>query len=154
MREKKRNVKRCEKDSNRRTWGPHTDFVNPKITASCQQPVTLNEVQGVYEPEPFVGSTDQTGKVPFNVLDVVELGSKRIGDVDDDDLPVGLAFVEEGHDTENLDLLDLTDVADSLTDLADIERIVVALGLGFGVLNCWVFPGLSSEGERTCVDMD
>lgn len=81
----------------------------------------------------------------LNILNVVELGSQRIVDVNDNDLPVSLLLVEKGHDTENLDLLHLTSVADELADLADIERIVVALGLGLGVDGVGVLPGLQRE---------
>lgn len=94
------------------------------------------------DPKPFVGSPDQTRQVPLNVFDIVELGSKRILDINNDHFPVGLSLIKEGHDSENLDLLHLTDVANLLTDFADIERIVIALGLGLGVSLIWVFPGL------------
>lgn len=80
----------------------------------------------------------------LDVLDVVELGCKRVVDIDDDDLPVSLLLVEERHDTEDLDLLDLAGVADELADLADVERVVVALGLGLGVDDVGVFPGLGA----------
>jgi hypothetical protein len=80
--------------------------------------------------------------VSLDVLDVVQLGSKRVVDVNDNDLPVSLLLVEKGHDTEDLDLLDLASVADELADLADIERIVVTLGLGLGVDGVGVLPGL------------
>jgi hypothetical protein len=114
--------------------------------------------------------------VPLDVLDVVQSGSERVVDVDDDDLPVGLTLVQEGHDSEDLDLpektsvetrvrlrplckdlalqrgdlnsLDLTDVSDGLSDLANVERVVVTLGLGLGVLLVGVLPGL---GESTVV---
>ena len=85
----------------------------------------------------------------FDVLDIVQLWSERIGDVNDDDLPVGFTLIEEGHDTENLDLLDLPSKPDLFTDLANVERIVVALGLGFGVRVVGIFPGL--EG---CCDLE
>lgn len=78
----------------------------------------------------------------LDVLDVVELGCQRVVDIDDDDLPVSLLLIEERHDAENLDLLDLARVTDELADLADIERVVVALGLGLGVDDVGVFPGL------------
>lgn len=81
----------------------------------------------------------------LDVLNVVELGSKRVVDVDDDDLPVGLFLIQKGHHTENLNLLDLTGVADKLTDLADVERVIVSLGLGLGVDNVGVFPGLKGR---------
>ena len=79
----------------------------------------------------------------LNVLNVVELGSKRVVDINDNDLPVSLLLVEKGHDTKDLDLLHLTGVANELTNLADIERIVVTLGFGLGVDGVGVLPGLS-----------
>lgn len=78
----------------------------------------------------------------LDILNVVELGGERVVDVNDDDLPVSLLLVEESHDTENLDLLDLANVADKLTDLANVERVVVTLGLGLGVNGIGVLPGL------------
>ena len=78
----------------------------------------------------------------LNILDVVQLGSERICNVDNNDLPVGLTLIQEGHDSENLDLLDLTSVADLFADLANVEGIVVTLGLGFWVRVVGVFPGL------------
>lgn len=79
----------------------------------------------------------------LNILNVVELRGKRVVDINDDDLPVGLFLVEQSHHTKNLDLLDLAGVANKLTNLADIERVVVTLGLGLGVDDIGVFPGLS-----------
>ena len=93
-------------------------------------------------PEPLVGSPNQARQVSLDIFDVVELGCERVRDVDDNDLPVRLALVEESHDTEDLDLLDLADVADALTDFADIERVVVTLGLGVGVRGVGVLPRL------------
>lgn len=84
----------------------------------------------------------------LDVLDVVEARGQRVVDVDDDDLPVGLALVEEGHHAEDLDLLDLTRLGDELADLADVEGVVVAVLLGLGVGDVGVLPGL---GEGTVV---
>jgi len=36
------------------------------------------------------------------ILYIVQLGRERILDVDDEDFPVGLAFVKEGHDAKGL----------------------------------------------------
>jgi len=80
--------------------------------------------------------------VALDVLNVVQLWRQWVVDVDDDDLPVRLALVEKSHDSENLDLLDLTGLGDGLTDLADIEWVVVTLGLGLWVGDVWVLPGL------------
>ena len=80
--------------------------------------------------------------VTLNILDVVQARSERVVDVDDNDLPVSLALVEQSHDTEDLDLDHLTGLGDKLTNLADVERVVVSLGLGLWVDDIGVFPGL------------
>lgn len=105
-------------------------------------------VGDLVDTEPLVGGAQEAGQVALDVLDVVELGGKRVVHVNDDDLPVRLLLVEQRHDAEDLDLLDLAGVADQLANLADVERIVVALGLGLGVDGVGVLPGL---GEGTVV---
>jgi hypothetical protein len=85
--------------------------------------------------------------VALDVLNVIELRGEGVIDIDDNDLPVGLAFVEEGHHAENLDLLDLTRFGDELADFANVEGVVVTLGLGLGVGCVGVFPCL----EKKCV---
>lgn len=99
-------------------------------------------VGDLVDAEPLVGGPQQAREVALDVLDVVELGSQGVLNIDDDDLPVGLLLVEQGHDTEDLDLDDLSGLGDQLTDLADVEGVVVALGLGLGVYDIGVFPGL------------
>lgn len=98
-----------------------------------------------YVPEPLVGRAHKTGEMPLDVLDVVQLRCKRVVHVDDEDLPVGLALVKERHDAEDLDLLDLAYIANLLTDLADIERVVVTVGLGLSVSLGRVLPGLRNS---------
>jgi hypothetical protein len=99
-------------------------------------------IRDLVDTEPLVGGPQETGKVALDILNVVELGSKRVIDVNDNDLPVSLLFVEESHDTEDLDLLDLTRLADKLANLAHIQWVVVSLGLGLWVNDIWVFPSL------------
>jgi len=99
-------------------------------------------VGDLVDPEPLVSCPDEPGQVTLDILDIIQLGSERVVDINDDDLPVGLALIEEGHDTENFDLLDLTSVTDLFADLANVEWIVVTLGLGFGVRVVWILPGL------------
>ena len=77
-------------------------------------------IGNLVDTEPLVGGTEKAGKVALDILNVVELRSQRIFNVNNNDLPVGLFLVEESHHTEDLDLLDLTSVADELTNLADI----------------------------------
>lgn len=93
-------------------------------------------------PEPLVGSTDQARQMPLYVLDIVESVGKGIRDIHDDDFPVGLALVDESHDSKDFDLLDLTDVANMFADLADIEGVVIAFCLGLCVGLGRVFPCL------------
>lgn len=78
----------------------------------------------------------------LDILNVIQLSGQGVVDVDDNDFPVGLLFVEKGHGTKNLNLLDLAGVADELTNLANVERVVVTLGLGLGVDSVGVLPGL------------
>lgn len=84
-------------------------------------------------PEPFVGCANETGEMALNVFNIVKLGREGVAYINDDDFPVSLAFIEKCHNAKDLHLLDLTDVAHLLSDLADIERIVISLRLGFGV---------------------
>ena len=80
--------------------------------------------------------------MPLDVLDVVQLGCQWVLNVDNEDLPVCLTFIEQRHDAKNLDLLDLPDVPDLFANLADIERVIVTLGLGLRMHLRWVLPGL------------
>ena len=86
----------------------------------------------------------------LNVLNVVESRCQWIIDVNDDDLPVSLLFVKQGHDSQNFDLFDLSRSCDELSDLADIERVVITLGFGLGMENIWVLPSLDLmiSGEK------
>ena len=93
--------------------------------------------------EPLVRGAEETGEVTLDIFDVVELGSQRVLHVNNNDLPVSLLLVKEGHDTKNLDLLDLTGLCDELTDLADVERVIVPLGFGLRVNDVGVLPSLS-----------
>ena len=103
----------------------------------------MERIQSI--PEPLVSSSDETRQVTLDVLDVVQLGSEGVADIDDDDFPVGLALIEKGHDTENLDLLDLAGITDLFADLANIEGIVVTLGFGLRVRVVGVLPGLKGH---------
>jgi hypothetical protein len=99
-------------------------------------------VRDLVDAEPLIRRAEETREVTLNVLNVVQARRKRVVDVDDNNLPVGLALVEKSHHTENLDLLDFTRLGDELADLADVQRVVVTSLLGLGVDNVGVFPGL------------
>jgi hypothetical protein len=102
-------------------------------------------IGNLVDTEPLIGSTEQTGEMAFDILDIVELRSQGVVHVDDDDLPVGLALVEQSHDTEDLDLDDIAGLVDELANLADIQRVVVALGLGLLVNDVGVLPSLQKQ---------
>lgn len=99
-------------------------------------------VRDFVDPEPLVGGTNQTGEVSLHILNIVQSRSKGVVDVDDEDFPVSLTFVEEGHDTKDLDLLYLASVGNGFTDFADVERVIVTVGAGLGVLDVGVLPSL------------
>ena len=84
----------------------------------------------------------------LDILNVVELGGEGVVHIDHNDLPVGFLLVEQGHDAEDLDLLDLAGIADELTDFADVERVVVTLGLGLRVDSVGVLPGLRGKQSQ------
>lgn len=111
-------------------------------------------VGDLVDTEPLVGGAEEAREVALNILNVVKLGSQGVVDVDDNDLPVGLLLVEKSHHTKDLNLLDLTGVADELTDLANVERVVVTLGLGLGVDSVGVFPGLCRGSVRGGTNFD
>lgn len=102
-------------------------------------------IRDLVDAEPLIGSPQETREMAFDILDVVELVGKGVVHVNDNDLPVSLFLVEESHDTQNLDLLDLASVTNQFTNLADVEGVIVALGLGLWVNNVGVFPGLSKQ---------
>lgn len=101
-------------------------------------------VRDLVDTEPLICGTEETRQVTLDILDVVELACKGVVHIDNNDFPVGLILVQQGHDTENLDLLDLARVADKLTNLTDVKRIVVTLRFGLGVGNIGIFPGLEA----------
>jgi len=98
--------------------------------------------------EPLASGIDESREVLLDIGNVVQLVSQGILDIDDNDLPVGLALVQKSHKSESLDLFDLTSETDGLTDLADIQRIVITTGLGVVVNVGGILPGL---GESTVV---
>jgi len=99
-------------------------------------------IRDLVDTEPLIGSPQEARKVSLDVLDIVELRSQRVVDIDDNDLPIGLFFVKQGHHAQDLDLLDLARFGDELANLANVQWVVVSLGLGLWVNNIGVFPGL------------
>ena len=77
----------------------------------------------------------------------VQLGCQWVVDVNHNHLPVGLTLVDERHGAEHFDLLHLAGIAHQLANLADVQRVVVALGLGVGVQVVGVFPRLNPQNK-------
>ena len=78
----------------------------------------------------------------LHVLDVVQPWCQWIIDVNDNNLPISLLLVEQSHDAKDFDLLDLARGSDEFADFADIQRIIIAFGLGLRVNNIRIFPRL------------
>jgi len=99
-------------------------------------------VWDLVDTEPLVCGAEKTREMALNILNIIQLSSQWIIDINDNDLPVSLFLIEESHDTKHLDLLYLSRVTNEFTDFTDIEWVIVALGLGLGVDDVWVLPGL------------
>jgi len=92
--------------------------------------------------EPLICCPQETRKMSLNILDVVELRCQWVVDINHNDLPISFLLVEQSHDTKDLDLLDLSWVTNKLADFADVQWVVVALGLGLWVNNIGILPCL------------
>ena len=99
-------------------------------------------VWDLVDSEPLIGGTEETWQMSLNILDIIQLGCQWIVDINNNDLPVGFALVQQCHDAQDFDLLDLTSVADQLADLADVQWIIVTLSLGLGMDDVRIFPSL------------
>lgn len=108
-------------------------------------------VWDLVDTEPFVGCPQQTRQMSLDIFDVIELGGQWIVDINDKDLPVGLLLIEQCHHAKHLDLLDLSGLGHILANLADIKRVIVALGFGLWVDDVGVFPCLPSYQHRSCI---
>ena len=81
----------------------------------------------------------------LHILDIIELGSQWILDVDDKNFPIGFTLIKESHDAEDLDLLNLANIAHLFTDLTYIQGVVIAPSLGLSMGLGWIFPSLFPE---------
>ena len=85
----------------------------------------------------------------LHIFNIVQSWGQWIIDINDNDLPISLLLVQEGHDTKDLDLLDLAWGSDELADLADVQRVIVTFGLGLRVNNVRIFPGLRKGSAKS-----
>jgi hypothetical protein len=92
--------------------------------------------------EPLISSPQKTWQVSLDIFDIIKLGSQWVVDINDDDLPISLLLIEQSHNPKDLHLLDLTWISNQLADLADVQWVVVSLGLGLRVNNIGVLPCL------------
>lgn len=102
-------------------------------------------IRDLIEAEPVSRRRQQSRHVLVDVVNVIELFGKRILHVNDEDLPICFAVVQEPHDAEGLHLLDLTDVTDALANFEGVEGIIVSLGSSVGMYSIRIFPSLSSH---------
>ena len=80
--------------------------------------------------------------MPLDIFDVIELGCKRILDINNEHFPVGLTLIEECHDAKDFDLFDLANVTDLFANFTDVKWIVVAVCLGLCMSLGGILPGL------------
>lgn len=99
-------------------------------------------VGDLVDTEPLIRGAEKARKVALDVFDIIQLRSQGVVDVNDHDLPVGLTLIKESHDTKHLDLDNLTRLSNELSNLANVQWIIVALGLGLLVGDVRVLPGL------------
>jgi hypothetical protein len=78
----------------------------------------------------------------LNVLDIIELRSQWVIDVNGNDFPVCFFLVQKSHHTKYLDLLDLTCVSNGLPNLAHVEWVIITFRLSLGMNDVRVFPCL------------
>jgi hypothetical protein len=105
-------------------------------------------IRDLIKAEPFHCCAQQTRHMRLNIVDIIELLSQWIIDINDDDFPICLPLVEEQHHTKDFDLLDLTTVGNLLSDLACIKGIVVSMGVRLGKGIAGIFPGLFLMGKK------
>lgn len=91
-------------------------------------------VRHLVELEPLDRGAQESREELFDVLDVLHLISKRVVDVDSQELPVSLALIDQRQSSEDLHLDDVTTRSHSRANLADVDRVVVAFAPG-GLVN-------------------
>jgi hypothetical protein len=111
------------------------------LAGECKLVLWLS-VWDFVDSEPLICGPQETWEVSLNILNIVELWCQWVVNINDNDLPVSLLLIEKSHNTKDLDLLDLSWVANKLTNFANIQWVVVSLGLGLRVDDVGVFPCL------------
>ena len=120
-------------------------YINPLLVLALARErklVLWLSVWDLVNTEPLIRSPQYPRQMTFHVLDIVEFRRQWIVDINDDDLPVGLLFIEQGHHAKNFDLLDLAWFGYEFANFANVERVVVSFGFRFRMGLVWVFPGL------------
>jgi hypothetical protein len=92
------------------------------------------------EPKPFIRGPKQARQMSFHIFNVVQFRCQRVVDVNSDDFPVGLLFVQKSHDSQYFYDLDLPRISHEFPNLADIERIIVTLCFRLRVYGIWILP--------------
>jgi len=122
-------------------WCPPCLLLVLAFSGKCKLVLRFS-VRDLVDTEPLIRSPKKTGKMLLDILDIVQLRSQWVIDINDDDLPVGLLLIKQCHNTEDLDLLDLPWGSNQLANLADVKWVIVTLCLGLWVNNVGVFPCL------------
>merc|ERR1719184_5246 len=92
--------------------------------------------------KPFHSCFEKSWHNLVNIVDIIQIVSKRIIDINSNQLPVSFALVNHSEDTQHFHLDHGAPLVDSLTNLTNINRIIVTLAVGGGVGMVWILPCL------------
>lgn len=113
------------------------------------------------ELEPFDWRSKQSREELFDVLNVFQLISQRVVDVDSKKFPVCLAFINQSECSKNFNLNNVTARSDTRSNLTNVNRIVVTatscclidmIGIFPSLRQSSVVPDVAVMRENVCYE--
>merc|ERR1719427_1235115 len=92
--------------------------------------------------KPFHCCLEKSWHNLVNIVDIIQIVSERIIDINSNQLPISFALVNHSEDTQHFHLDHSAPLVDSLTNLTNINRIIVTLAVGGRVGVVWILPCL------------
>merc|ERR1719153_1935278 len=90
--------------------------------------------------KPFHSCFEKSWHNLVNIVDIIQIVSKRIIDINSNQLPVSFPLVNHSEDTQHFHLDHSAPLVDGLTNLTNINGIIVTLAVGGGVGMVWILP--------------
>mmetsp|Transcript_17919 Transcript_17919/g.30479 ORF Transcript_17919/g.30479 Transcript_17919/m.30479 type:complete len:200 (-) Transcript_17919:261-860(-) len=122
------------------------------------EPVGWLAVVGLDLPQPLHDLFEGGGVLLLVLLDGADAHLLGEGLVDDEELPVELALVNEAEGAEDLEVVDVVEAHVGVGQVDDVEGVIVANALGGGVDVAAILPGLGDHsiveegGERVVAE--